>query len=664
MTRDARRPGGDKPARRKPAQTRLPLHNEADVAQLAFDQALIATGVANPQGRWIAVNAALCTLLGYAREQLLGTNTVDLIHPSDVDTHLDRRQRLRDGDLSPMDVRMRVRRKDGGELVARVHVGPVPEADGRLRCSVIQVQDVSEQVLLDAMKARHAADLRGLLDALPDAVGMTQSARWCFANARFAALLGHADADGIVGQPALALVHPDDVAAVTLESETMRQTGRASAAAMRRLARKDGSYVTVETVWMPVEFEGLPAVVWIARDVTERMQSQTQMMVTDRLASLGTLAAGAAHEINNPLAYMIANLDYLLDDARARIRDNAQGSVVEVSREAIRGLEDVRTGAERVRKIVRDLRSFSRVDLEQRGAVDVRHVLDTTVTLTAGELRTRAEIVREYGIVPLVVANEARLGQVFLNLVMNAAQAMSEDRRAENVLRLVTRTEGDRAVVEIHDTGEGIPEGMLSRIFDPFFTSRPVGVGTGLGLSVCHGIVTALGGRITARSAPGKGTTFLVSLPGARDASQRLRSITPPTTRIPRGKILVIDDEPVLGRSIQRMLSSEHDVTVLTSAADALDHVLRGERWDVILCDLLMPRMTGMDLHGALLALAPELPGRMVFLTGGAFTPKAREFLNRMTNPCLDKPFDNRVLRDLIREVLLANGPNGPIVPR
>jgi CheY-like chemotaxis protein len=204
----------------------------------------------------------------------------------------------------------------------------------------------------------------------------------------------------------------------------------------------------------------------------------------------------------------------------------------------------------------------------------------------------------------------------------------------------------------VRDTGVGIPPEVVPTIFDAFFTTKPIGEGIGLGLSICHRIVTGFGGTIEVTPAPGRGTDFTVLLPAMRAESRP--AATAPTTPMTvgpatrRGAILVVDDDPAIARALARALAPEHDVSVAATAQDALDRVQGGARFDVILCDLMMPQITGMELHAALARDVPEQAARMIFLTGGAFTAAAAQFLKDTTNPRIDKPFDTDQLRATI----------------
>ncbi len=401
----------------------------------------------------------------------------------------------------------------------------------------------------------------------------------------------------------------------------------------------------------------------VSTDVTDRVRMEAQLARAERLASVGLLAAGVAHEVNNPLAYVIGNLDLIAQ----RIGAAEPGTLDDARDELEEMLRHAREGALRVRAIVRDLKVFSGAREQKRTAVDVRSALDGALRIASNELRHRAEVVLQLTSLPAVRCDEGRLGQLFLNLLINAAQAIPEGPSEKNEIRVTTRTatgpggerstEGEWACVEISDSGVGIPPEMVTRIFDPFFTTKPVGTGTGLGLSICHAIVTDLGGRIEVESEPGRGSTFRVWLPAAATVS----SAPAPAPSVsgaarPRASLLLVDDEPQIVKVLGLLLDSHHDVTSEVSADAALQRVARGERFDVILCDLMMPQMTGMDLHDALRSVAPDQADVMLFLTGGAFTPRAREFLARLPDAAIEKPIDPAVLLSRVDEVLRKRG--------
>jgi CheY-like chemotaxis protein/two-component sensor histidine kinase len=323
--------------------------------------------------------------------------------------------------------------------------------------------------------------------------------------------------------------------------------------------------------------------------------------------------------------------------------------------ELVEALRDARDGADRVRIIVRDLKTFSRAQEDLRTCVDVQRVLESSLRMAWNEVRHRARLVKQYTPVPAVEANESRLGQVFLNLIVNAAQAIGEGHADKNEIRLRTRSDAlGRVIVEVEDTGPGIGPEVMRRLFTPFFTTKQPGVGTGLGLSICHRIVTGLGGEIVVDSEIGRGTMFRIVLPAASNVAVSEESTPPPVSRVAarRGRVLIVDDDPIVGSAVRRIVGSEHDVVTLTSAQEALARISAGERFDVVVCDLMMPVMTGVEFYEELSIKSPEHARRIVFLTGGAFTAKTRQFLDQVPNPRLDKPFEAQDLRALVSEML------------
>jgi signal transduction histidine kinase len=379
----------------------------------------------------------------------------------------------------------------------------------------------------------------------------------------------------------------------------------------------------------------------------ERNKLQSQLLVSDRMASVGTLAAGVAHELNNPLAAVIGNLEVIADDLREILgAENPEGALVRVQE----SVHFAREAADRMRSIIRDLKIFSRAEDETRGAVDVHALLDSVLRMAFNEIRHRARVAKDYGSVPRVEANESRLAQVFLNLVMNGAQAIPEGRADNNEIRVATRSFDPAFVaVEIRDSGCGMTPEVQKRLFTPFFTTKQVGTGLGLGLSICHRIVTSLGGRIEVESEVGRGTTFRVLVPIAQSAEQ-VQVAVPRVQVARRARVLIVDDDMVVAFALKRMLERSHEVTMKTSARQALDRITAGDRYDAILCDLMMPEMTGMELHAEIARAAPEQARRMIFLTGGAFTPRAREFLDQVANQRLEKPCDLSKLLALIND--------------
>jgi signal transduction histidine kinase len=404
--------------------------------------------------------------------------------------------------------------------------------------------------------------------------------------------------------------------------------------------------------------------------------NRLRLLQANRLAALGSIAGGIAHEINNPLAYLTTNLQFITEKISQTARSPALIDLKELSK----AVDDAQDGAERVRKIVQDLKVFSRSDEETLTHVDIPTCLHQAIKMVANEINHRACLEVDCGPTPLIMANNARLGQVLVNLLINAAHAITEGQVEDNFIRVVTRHEsgeGERVLIEIHDTGCGISPEIQSRIFEPFFTTKPVGIGTGLGLSISQQIIKNFGGDLWCTSEVGKGSCFSISLPVAATPAI---SVEKSGRMLPgkRGQILILDDEPMIGDSLHRLLAPEHDVESFASGKEALLYLggknqtpekkallqknqtpeknaspPRGainQTPDVLLCDLMMQEMSGMDFYAELNRLRPELTSKVVFLSGGAFTAAAREFRETVPNLFLEKPVNVNELRAILRE--------------
>jgi CheY-like chemotaxis protein len=273
--------------------------------------------------------------------------------------------------------------------------------------------------------------------------------------------------------------------------------------------------------------------------------------------------------------------------------------------------------------------------------------------MVGNEIRHRGRLVADYQPVPTVYASLARLEQVFLNLLVCAAQSLPEGEQ-DGEVRVTLRPGGPaKVVVEVSDNGPGLDPLVVQRIYDPLGRDA-LADRTALGLSLCHSIVTSIGGSIQVESQPGRGTVFRVELPAeTRDAQappQRTRPESePPSAPPPRARVMVVDDDRGVADGLRLMLEDEHDVVSVASGREALDRLLQEDVYDVVFCDLMMPGLSGMDLYEALRSNAPGSERRLVFMTGGAFTPEAARFLTLVPNQRIEKPFDLESVRRLLR---------------
>jgi PAS domain S-box-containing protein len=521
---------------------------------------------------------------------------------------------------------------------------------------------VEQARTLEALR-RSRASFRELIERLPDGVCVIHDSRILYVNPALLTMLGCASPDELlereVREIAARFVHPEEREQALAAFDTPLESRERTPFHEFRLVRASGESFPAEIARFLVGFEGRPGIMCIGRDLTERKRMQAQLMLTDRMASLGMVAGMIAHDINNPLAYVLANLHILEEDVLPRV------GLLPRERDEVRELlADAQLGAARAREIVQQFRLFSRGDKEQRREpLEVHQALESALRLAGNEIRHRARLVRDYGEPLRVDASEVQFGQVMMNLLINAAQAIPEGDVEGNEIRVVTRLRQSEAVIEVHDTGAGIPPDRMERVFEPFFTTKASGSGTGLGLSICRSIINALGGRLELESQLGRGSIFRVVLPAVAPATAS--ALPPPVVGLAssasrRGKILIVDDEPLVSQAIRRALQREHEVMALTSAREAHARLTGGEHFDVILCDIMMPEMSGIDLYESLARFSPGLAARMVFLTGGAFTPRAREFLGQTKNPCVEKPFVPRDLQELVRSLLAEPAASSP----
>jgi signal transduction histidine kinase len=398
------------------------------------------------------------------------------------------------------------------------------------------------------------------------------------------------------------------------------------------------------------------------RTLEELRRTQEQLVVADRRVSIGRLAAGVGHEINNPLAYVSGNLEWLGEEIDRQLRalrsstfDPAAAATA--LQEASGVIRESLDGTDRVRRIVQQLRTFSRAgDEERRVPMHVTQALEVAIDMGRHETKHHARTVRSYGPAPVVRANAVQLAQVFLNLIVNAAQAIRSGAPDANEIRITVSTDAEGwAAVEVADTGVGIPPEVLPRLFEPFYTTKAPGVGTGLGLSVSRGIVRGLGGEILVRSVVDAGSAFTVRLPPCGEPADVPAPVLSDAT-IPRPqegsarRILVVDDEPLVLSAMQRLLRNWGDVKTSASGRQALETLRNGTAFDVVLCDVVMPDMSGIELYRAVSTERPQQAARFVFVTGGASDPSAREFLDRWNGPFLYKPLSLEKLRRVVDE--------------
>jgi len=606
--------------------------------------------VKDREGRWLFANPGALAVAGRASEEVLGRTDREIRREGGAEAIAEIERRVMES--ATPDTAEEVAETPWGRRVYLSTKAPYRDLDGAVVGVISSSRDITERKQTEDALARQLAFLATLLETIPSAIFYKDvDGRYLGCNSAFANLW-NLTKEQVPGKTVEELAPAAPIDRIKEADRTLfTQPGvQQFEASFPTADGRTRSFVVHKATFLDPEGR-VAGLVGAMMDVTEQRSLQQHLLQADRMASIGTLAAGVGHEINNPLAYVLGALEFVGAEL-ARLAPALPARRIDEARAAI---GEALEGAERIKHVVRDLKTFSRADEDQKSALDLRLVLDSSINIAMNEIRRRARLVKDYRPTPLVLGSEARLGQVFLNLLINAAQAIPEGRSQENEVRVVTGTDAaGRVFVEIRDTGAGIPQAIAGRIFEPFFTTKPVGVGTGLGLSICRNIVEAHQGEIRVRENAGRGTVFRVDLPAV--APEEPLEAPGPARAEPgrRGRLLVVDDEPALCRTVVRALGGEHEVVSCPGGREALDRIAAGDRFDVILCDLMMPGLTGMDLHAALAASAPDQAARMVILSGGLCSAPALEFMERVPNERLEKPFATATLRALVRRLVEA----------
>lgn len=413
------------------------------------------------------------------------------------------------------------------------------------------------------------------------------------------------------------------------------------------------------------------------RSMTEALRER--LMHSDRLAAIGQLAAGVAHEVNNPAAFLLGNTTLgleLLDAMEAKLTelretlveklgpDHAEIVAASIEETGLAGdikeqremLQDSAEGIDRIASVVRDLGSFARIQGAEVSLVDLNRVVEAACNLTRAEVRHRAALALDLGEIPTIVGHEARLTQLFVNLLLNAAHAIEVGTSAEHRVAIKTSAtnDGQGIIVTVVDTGAGIPAERIDKIFEPFFTTKPQGKGTGLGLTLCAETARSHRGSIEVESTIGEGSTFTVFIPADTGLVADPYVPTPDGgTLVPQtGRILLIDDEPQVLKSMARILGKHHDLVALTDAKEALDELSSDAAFDVVFCDLMMPGLDGPAFYDHLEAHHPDMLERVVFVSGGAVTPRTQDFVRERPVTVLGKPMRPDRLRKIVSRII------------
>jgi PAS domain S-box-containing protein len=633
-------------------------HLELDVARARyFDLYYMApVGYCSIDGEGLIQEANLTAakLLETSRGALKGKAIYRFILKEDRDSYYLHRKQLLEGEQTQRSWELRMIRESGAQFWARLEatVARDPDDANALRIVMLDVTDRKQAEL--ALRASEAM-LKGITDAIADPIYLKdREGRWVFANPAALVAAGRSS-DEVIGRT------DREIHATGGGAEALSQTDRRvldsgateTSEETRSTSRGERLFLTSKAPFRDQDGR-IAGVVGSARDITERKELEVRTARQDRLANMGLVAAGVAHEINNPLTYVVYDLESLTTELSKLTEAGARGAPAIV--DAFHCADEALGGALRIKAITKRLGTFARVEQLDLSAVDVNHALECASDMARHEIQFRAKLVKQLGALPPIWASEGKLTQVFLNLLINAAHAIDVGAVDSNRITLRTWPEGDDVLVEVADTGSGIASDELDKIFEPFFTTKPLGGGSGLGLPICRSILAELGGTIRVESAPGKGARFLVRLPVGRATTQERAADVDPTERpsAVRGRLLVVDDEAVITRILARLLGNDHEVVVAHSGREARALLESDRAFDLVLCDLMMTDTTGMELHAWLAKTDPVLARRVVFMSGGAFVPKMAEYLSEVGNLRIEKPFDSAQLQRLVPELILA----------
>jgi PAS domain S-box-containing protein len=492
-------------------------------------------------------------------------------------------------------------------------------------------------------RARRQQELEEVTTALSravDAIATVDAKGLCLAaNPAFEALLGFTRQE-LLGTDFRDLVPEADRARLADAFSSAPAVEELEA----RMIRKGGRIVPIQIAI--VARAGGRGFFCFVRDLTRQKQLEGRIAAESAITAVGSLASGLAHEVNNPLAVVLANVEEaarVIDEIRPGFPEAMDSDITDVRSM----LAEALSASQRVQLIVRDLRPFACAD-DRRARVDLNAVVEACCNIAFAEIRHRAKLIKDLNAIPPVLGSEAKLAQVFLNLLVNAAQAVPDDTLDRNEIHVTTR-QHDRTsvVIEVGDTGRGIAPSEVSQVFEPFYSTKPHR--PGMGLTICAAAIAAHGGELSIHPREGGGTTVRIVLRTfeadlAAGAAAQIQGAA-------QRRVLVVDDDPLVLRSLTRVLARDFEVASARNGREALDIVRAGGTFDAMLCDLMMPELSGIELHELLEKDDPELARRTVFLTGGAFSPSAQTFLDSVGQPHLEKPVDLKTVRDLLLEL-------------
>lgn len=663
------------------------LKREVDKSEKLLSIVADMIVVLDRNGNVKKVNRRACEILGYKEEEILGKNWFDNFLPERDKEEL----RAVFSTIKIGDIKTYARyqnpiiTKAGDERLIEWTNSIILDEKGEIEGIISSGRDITDQMnMLEALKASEEK-YRLISENVSDVIWTVDlNLGFTYISPSAEKLLGYS-LDEIRKMNFSDILTPSsykEMLKIYQERQALREKGEADATKTLTIElearRKDEKTIWTETnLSYLTDREGkICGMLGVTRDISQK----NNMILMDRLIQVGQLVAGVAHEINNPAGYISTNSVSMnqtikdiknISDDLAKLANNVEDeqlknrfftllskqlTLIEEMNETV---QENLAGLDRIKKITTQLRNFSRADSEDVGLVNINEAIDSAVTMVYNQISQFAKFSKNlHEPMPTIEGKAGRLSQVFVNLLTNAVHAVAQKggRKEENYIRINSCVEGDKIVVSVEDSGIGIPEEIYDKIFEQFFTTKERGMGTGLGLALCRKVVMEHNGEISFTSKVNSGTVFKVSLPvntGLR-ISEKLQEKTKREFLLPSAKILIIDDEKGMLNSLRRLLGKKHQVVLAESGTEALGFLTASDDFDVIICDLLMPDIDGEMLYETICESYPHLQNKIIFTTGGTFTPKLSHFFNeiKQSHICLNKPVEPNELNDAINSII------------
>ena len=603
--------------------------------------------VLDTRGVHVDVNPALCEMTGFLREELIGVGRPHPYWPPEQYEEIDRNfQKTVAADFK--DVELTFMRKNGERFPVIVSPSAVKDKHGNIISYFASVKDITERKQAEEDIRESEARYRELLDTAMDGFWLLDTQGHLLeVNQTYCHMSGYSEQE-LLAMSIIDLEATENAANTANHIQRVLEQGYDRFETRHR--RKDGSLFDIEASVQYRDVEGGRMVVFM-RDITERKQAEVENLrlrekaeMSSRLAAIGEMAAGIAHEINNPLTGVIGFSELLAD------RQDLPADVQEE-------LKIISGGGNRVKDIVRRMLTFARQNKPVKASANINELIDNTLEIRSYVLRTaNIEVIRNYDpSLPWVTVDPGQMQQVFLNLIVNAEYAMKKA-HGKGTLVITTEKNDGHISISFKDDGMGMSQETKAKVFNPFFTTKQVNEGTGLGLSLSRSIILEHDGTIEVESEPGQGTTFIITLPVTPADEGKAPELTVDSQTSPENfksaRILVVDDEEGIRKLVSTILvKSGHVVDVTGDSVDAFEK-LGSNTYDVIICDIRIPGMSGMEVYKLTLEAHPELTGKFIFITGDTSDETTRVFLEKNKLTYVTKPFDKNNLMKKVQELL------------